>query len=62
MFLLIFRFRVTTVYIIKNGLKLLKEKALEEIHKWGRTEANKAQSQHQGSKKNDDIENASHFK
>ena len=33
-------------YIIKNDLKLLKEKALEKIPKQGRTEANEAQSWH----------------
>ena len=40
MSLLIFRFWIATVLILlKNGLKLLKNKALEIIPKYGRTEA-----------------------
>ena len=40
MSLLIFRFWTATVFtFLKNGLKLLKDKALEIIPKYGRTEA-----------------------
>ena len=40
MSLLIFRFWTATVLtFLKNGLKLLKDKALEIIPKYGRTEA-----------------------
>ena len=53
MSLLIFRFWTTTVLpSLKNGLKFLKDKVLEIIPKYGRTEA---QSQPQGSGKNDNI-------
>ena len=53
MFLLIFRFWTATVLtFLKIGLKLLKDKALEIIPKYGRTEA---QSWPQGSGKNNKI-------
>ena len=53
MSLLIFRFWTPTVLtFLKNGLNLLKDKTLEIIHKYGRTEA---QSWPQGSGKNNNT-------
>ena len=53
MSLLIFRFWTVTVFTsLKNGLMLLKDKALEIMLKYGRTEA---QSQPQGSGKNNNT-------
>ena len=53
MSLLISRFWTATVLtFFKNGLELLKEKALKVIPKYGRTEA---QSSPQGSGKNNNI-------
>ena len=53
MSLLMFRFWTVTVFTsLKNGLMLLKDKALQIIPKYGRTEA---QSQPQGSGKNNNT-------
>ena len=53
MSLLIFRFwKATVITFLKNGLKLLKDEAMEIILNYGRTET---QSWPQGSRKNNTI-------